>query len=106
MSIYQLGAIFDYPITAQSKESSNEDIDLLNKQIQWQLDHKLRGFCFKAINLSTAKLFIFVDRSFTNNKDRSSQIVYVIVLTNKYSYANTNKFIIESNTIYWSLTKC
>ena len=42
---------------------------LLNKQIQWQLDNKMRGFYFKAIDLSNANLFVFVDGFFANNKD-------------------------------------
>ena len=69
VSIHQPKATFDYLIAAQSKEPSNKEIALLNKWIHWQLDHKLRGFYFKAIDLSNAKLFIFVDRSFANNKD-------------------------------------
>ena len=104
--ICQPEAAFDYSIAAQSKESSNEDIALLNKWIQWQLDHKLRGLRFKAIDLSNAKLFVFVDGSFANNKDQSSQIGYVIVLANKHSHSTINKFTIEGNIIHWSSTKC
>ena len=99
-SIYQPKATFNYSIAAQSKKLSNKDIAIFNKRIQLQLDHKLYSLCFKAIDLSTAKLFVFVDRSFANNKDQSSQIGYVIVLANKYSHANTNKFTIKDNTIY------
>lgn len=51
------------------KKSSNEDIALLNKYIQWQLNNKMCGLCFKVIDPSNAKLFVFVDGSFTNNKD-------------------------------------
>ena len=105
-SICQPEAAFDYSIAAQSKEPSNEEIALLNKRIQWQFDYKLRGLCFKAIDLLTAKLFVFVDGSFANNKDQSSQIGYVIVLANKHLHANINEFTIKGNIIYWSLTKC
>lgn len=105
-SIYQPEATFDYLIAIQSKKPNNKDITLLKKRIQWQLDYKLYGFCFKSIDLSTAKLFVFVDRSFANNKDQSSQIGYIIVLANKHSHANTNKFTIEGNTIYLFSTKC
>ena len=99
-SICQPEATFDYSIAAQSKEPSNKNIVLLNKQIQWQLDHKLCGLYFKAINLSITKLFVFVDGFFTNNKDQSSQIDYVIVLANKHLHTNTDKFTIEGNTIH------
>ena len=105
-SICQLKATYDYSIAAQSKKQSNENIALFKKQIQWQLKHKLCGLCFKAIDLSTAKLFVFVDGFFANNKDQSSQIGYVIVVANKHLHANTNEFTIKSNTIHWSLTKC
>ena len=66
----------------------------------------MRGLRFKAIDLSNAKLFVFVDGSFANNKDQSSQIGYVIILANEHSHANTNEFTIEGNTIHWSSTKC
>lgn len=47
-----------------------------------------------------------MDRLFTNNKDQSSQISYVISFGKKYSYTNINKFAIKVNTIHWSLMKC
>lgn len=106
MLIYYLEATFDYLIAAQSKEPNNKDIAFLNKRIQWQLDYKLYGLSFKAIDLLAIKLFIFIDESFANKKDQSSQISYVIVFTNKYSHTNINKFIIKDNTIHWSLIKC
>lgn len=106
VSICQPEATFNYSIAVQSKKPNNKDIALLNKQIQWQLDYKLHNLCFKAINLSTAKLFVFIDGFFANNKNQSFQIGYVIIFANEYSYTNTNKFIIKDNTIYWSLTKC
>lgn len=61
---------------------------------------------YKTIDFSTAKLIIFVNRFFANNKDQSSQIGHVIIIGNKYSYTNTNEFTIKKNLIYWSLIKC
>jgi len=55
------------------------------------------------INLPTAKLFVFVNRSFINNKDFSSQLEYKIIIINKF--IRENNFTIYSNLIYWSLTK-
>jgi len=55
------------------------------------------------INLPTAKLFVFVNRLFINNKDFSSQLGYKIIIANKST--GENDFIIYSNFIYWSLTK-
>ena len=55
------------------------------------------------IDLFTAKLFVFVDKLFANNKDFSSQLGYKIIITNKST--RENNFIIYSNLIYWSLIK-
>jgi len=55
------------------------------------------------INLPTAKLFVFINRLFINNKDFSSQLGYKIIITNKST--RENNFTIYGNLIYWSLTK-
>ena len=55
------------------------------------------------INFPTTKLFIFVNGSFTNNKDFSSQLGYKIIITNKST--GENDFIIYNNLIYQSLIK-
>ena len=55
------------------------------------------------INLPTTKLFIFINRSFINNKDFSSQLGYKIIIANKST--RENDFIIYGNLIYQSLTK-
>ena len=49
-------------------------------------------------NLLTAKLFIFVNRLFINNKDFSPQLGYKIIIINKFT--KENNFIIYSNLIY------
>ena len=50
------------------------------------------------INLPTAKLFVFVNGSFANNKDFSSQLGYKIIIVNKST--KENDFMIYSNFIY------
>ena len=50
------------------------------------------------INLSTAKLFVFVDGSFVKNKDFSSQLGYKIIIANKST--GENDFTIHSNFIH------
>ena len=50
------------------------------------------------INFSTAKLFIFVNGLFINNKDFSSQLGYKIIIANKS--IRENNFIIYGNFIY------
>jgi hypothetical protein len=51
------------------------------------------------ITLESAKLFVFVDRSFANNKDFSSQIRYVIVIANEDT-TRINEFRIKGNIIH------
>jgi hypothetical protein len=50
------------------------------------------------------KLFIFVDSSFANNKDFSSQIGYLIILANETTNG-MDKFTIKGNLIHYSSTK-
>ena len=47
---------------------------------------------------------MFIDGSFANNKDLSSQLSYEIMLINE-SYDDDNRFTIRGNLIYWSNTK-
>ena len=55
------------------------------------------------IDLFTAKLFVFVDKLFANNKDFSSQLRYEIIIVNEFT--GENDFTIHGNLIHWSLTK-
>jgi hypothetical protein len=55
------------------------------------------------LNLGTAKLFVFVNGSFSNLKDFISQIRHIIILVNKFK--EKNKFIIKGNLINTSSTK-
>ena len=70
--ICQSEAAFDLLIAAQHQEISKEDIIALNKQLAWQIEHLNQGLLYIPIDLNTAKLFVFVDRLFANNKDFSS----------------------------------
>ncbi|KAF1978829.1 hypothetical protein BU23DRAFT_577077 [Bimuria novae-zelandiae CBS 107.79] len=66
------------------------------------LNRRLR---YIPITLINAKLIVFVDSSFANNKDLSSQLGFILMLINK-SIDSDNTFIIYSNIIHYSLTKC
>ena len=57
------------------------------------------------VDLPTAKLMVFIDGSFANNKDLSSQLGYLITLVNE-SPIEDNAFTIFGNIIHWSSTKC
>jgi hypothetical protein len=57
-----------------------------------------RGITYILLELAIAKLFVFVDGSFANNKDLSSQIGYIIILANKIT--RLDEFIIRGNLIH------
>ncbi|EED20730.1 conserved hypothetical protein [Talaromyces stipitatus ATCC 10500] len=82
---------------AQATQPDEEDIKALNKRLKWQADNPNRGLRFVKIDLRTAQLYAFVDASFANNKDSSSQIGYIIVLADAQNNANI---------LHWSSTKC
>ena len=55
------------------------------------------GLKFIKLDTKTLRLLVFTDASFANNEDLSSQIGYVLALTNA-----TNKV----NIVHWSSVKC
>ena len=71
-TICQPEASFDLSTAAQHKEPSAEDAKALNRRIQWQKVNTARGIKFIPLDLTSAKLIVFVDGSFANNKDLSS----------------------------------
>ena len=76
---------------------------MLNKRLKQQIKNIDRGIKYIALDLEQAKLFIFIDGSFINNKDFSFQIGYLIILINKTK--GINKFAIKGNLIHYSSTK-
>jgi hypothetical protein len=71
------------------------------------MNHIDRGIKYIALDLECTKLFVFVNGSFANNKDFSSQISYLIIIANKTETisAGTDEFTIKENLIYYSSTK-
>jgi hypothetical protein len=59
-----------------------------------------RGLMYILLDLIIVKLFVFVDRSFANNKDLSSQIGYEIILANETILGGPNKLYIKGNLIH------
>ncbi|KAM4064098.1 polyprotein [Hirsutella rhossiliensis] len=100
-------ASFDISIAAQVQTPTEEDCTTLNKRLQWQKDHQQRGLTYIPIDLANAKLIVFTDGSFANNKDLSSQLGFVIALVNETETARTkDQFGIKGNVLHWSSTKC
>jgi hypothetical protein len=44
----------------------------LNKRLKWQLEYLNRGLTYISLDILTAKLFVFVNGSFANNKNYNS----------------------------------
>lgn len=102
-SICQPEASFDLSTAAQNQEPNDQDILALNKRLSWHITNLERGLRYVPIDLNTAKLFVFVDGSFANNKDLSSQLGYEIIIANERT--NKHEFCIHGNLIHWSSTK-
>jgi hypothetical protein len=104
-SICQPEACFDLSSAAQHQDPTLDDIKALNHRIQWQMEFQDHGITFVPLDLSTAKLFVFVDGSFANNRDLTSQLGFVIVLANEAAINDHNEFTIRGNLIHFSSTK-
>jgi len=63
-----------------------------------------KGFQYVFINLQLAKVYVFINRSFANNKDLSFQIKFVLVISTKLK--EVAKFTLIGNIIYTSSIKC
>ena len=57
------------------------------------------------MDLATAKLYVFVNESFANNKDLSSQLEYLIILVNKGTKGK-GEFNLYGNLIDFRSIKC
>ncbi len=95
-SMCQFETSFDLSLAAQSMKISSEDITILNKRLQWQIDNHFRDINYVKLDSTKFRLMIFTNSSFANNRDLFSQIDYVICLTN-------SKHV---NIVHWSSIKC
>jgi hypothetical protein len=102
-TICQPEAAFDLSVAAQHQNPTDSEATALNKRLDWQMKHMDRGIRYIALDLATIKLFVFVDGSFANNKDFSSQIGYEIILANEIT--GDEVFEIKGNLIHYSSTK-
>ncbi len=95
-SICQSEASFDLSHAAQFTEMSSDDINALNKRLQWQIINQIRDLKYVRLNQTSFRLMIFIDSSFVNNSDLFSQIDYVICLADAT----------HANILHWSSIKC
>jgi hypothetical protein len=70
-------------VAAQVTDLSPDDVKMLNKWLDWQINNIERGLSFVPVDLKTASMYVFVDGSFANNKDLFFQIGYVILIGNE-----------------------
>ncbi|KAI0991711.1 hypothetical protein K3495_g16476, partial [Podosphaera aphanis] len=103
-STCQPEAIFDCSVAAQHQDPGKMEVKALNKRLAWQIKNLNRGLRYIPLDLGNIKMFIFVDGSFANNSDLSSQIGYVIVLANEK--IGEGDFEITGNIVHWSSNKC
>jgi hypothetical protein len=96
--ICQSEAAFDLLVAAQHQEPSEDNARALNKRLKWQMDHTDRGLIYITLDIPTAKLFVFIDGLFINNKDFSSQLGYKIIIANKIT--RQDEFTIKGNLIH------
>jgi hypothetical protein len=94
-TVSQPQAAFELSYAAQITEPTYDDVQYLNRCLQWQM--KGSGLRFVKLDEKTLRIVTFTDASFANNKDHSSQIGYVIVLAD----ADNN-----ANVIHWQSKKC
>jgi hypothetical protein len=76
---------------------SSDDIKTLNRRLSWQIINQSRDLKYVKLNQSSLRLVVFIDSSFVNNSDLSSQIDYVICLADA---------IHAANILHWSSIKC
>ena len=103
-SICQPEASFDLSIAAQHQNPTKDEIEALNKRLTWMSSNLHRGLNYVPIDLNQAKMFVFVDGSFANNKDFSSQLGHEIILATE-DHGDQGVFTITGNLIHWSSTK-
>jgi hypothetical protein len=96
-SMSQPEAAFALSHAAQTTTPGKEDTKALNDCLTWQQKNAARGLKYVKLDLSTLRLVTFVDASFANNKDLTSQIGFVIVLADAKNNANV---------VHWSSIKC
>jgi hypothetical protein len=68
------------------------------------MEHLNRGLSYVHVDLNAAKIFIFADGSFANNKNLSSQLGFLMVLAHENHLESS--FALTGNIMHWNSTKC
>ncbi|EED12075.1 hypothetical protein TSTA_001460 [Talaromyces stipitatus ATCC 10500] len=105
--ICQPEAAYDLAVAAQlqEKDRSNSDYEALNKRLIWQAQNPERGLHYMPLNLAKARIMVFTDGSFANNRDLTSQIGFLITMVNK-DFSQQGCFVATGNILHWQSAKC
>jgi hypothetical protein len=85
-------------VAAQAHNSDSDDLKRFNKRLKWQMEHLNRGLSYVHIDLNAAKIFIFADELFANNKNLSSQLGFLMVLV--YENHLESSFALTDNIMH------
>ncbi|KAI0996471.1 hypothetical protein K3495_g11707 [Podosphaera aphanis] len=88
---------------AQHKNPGDSEIKELNDALFEQLNNPNAGLKYIRLKLEDLKTYCWVDGSFANNNDLTSQVGFVITLGNETP--GINEFTFRGNIIHWSSTK-
>ena len=68
-TVCQPESLYNLSFTTQVTNPQEADVKQLNKRIQWQINNTTRGLTFVPLDISSLSLLVFINASFTNNKD-------------------------------------
>lgn len=102
-SVSQPLKLFALSTAAQARDPAESDIIALNEALQWFIDNPKFGIRMRYFHLPDAKLFVFVDASFANLQDLSSQGGYTIMIGTETK--TDEDFTIKANLVHASSTK-
>ncbi|EED23139.1 hypothetical protein TSTA_065920 [Talaromyces stipitatus ATCC 10500] len=89
----------------QEKDRSDSDYEVLNKRLIWQAQNPERGLRYVPLNLAKARIMVFTDGSFANNRDLTSQIGFLITMVNE-DFSQQGRFVATGNILHWQSAKC
>jgi hypothetical protein len=91
-------------MAAQAHNSDSDNLKRFNKRLKWQMEHLNQELSYVYVDLNAAKIFIFANESFANNKDLNSQLGFLMVLAHENHLKSS--FALTGNIMYWSSMEC
>lgn len=79
---------YGFSVASQVVEPGQEDVKFLNRHIRQCVNRSDMGLKFVKLEQSSVRLAVFADAGFATNKDKTSQLGYVITLMDGNSNAN------------------